>query len=98
MNFSEQRKSLLNRKKKRDRGADKVKELVSNLDCQKDEAMNRTFQSLSAYFKQVFNELVINGSGELITRMDHDESEGMSDESGKNDNEMIDQNNPNVIK
>ena len=53
MNFSEQRKSLLNRKKERDRGADKVKELVSNLDCQKDEAMNRTFQGVSAHFKQV---------------------------------------------
>ena len=43
MNLSEQRKLLLNRKKERIRGADKVKELVSNLDCQKDEAMNRTF-------------------------------------------------------
>ena len=95
MNFSEQRKSLLNRKKKRDRGADKVKELVSNLDCQKDEAMNRTFQGVSAHFKQVFK-LVPNGSGELIMRMAHDEGEGTSDESGKDENEMIDQNNPNV--
>ena len=69
---------------------------MKSLDCQKDEAINRTFRGVSAHFKQVFKELVPNGSGELIMRMAHDEGEGMSDESGKDENEMIDQNNPNV--
>ena len=73
-----------------------MKELVWNLDSQKDEVINRTFRDVSAHFKQDFKELVPNGSGKLITKMAHDEGEGMSDESGEDDNEIIDQNNPNI--
>ena len=51
LNFSEQRELLLKRKEEVDAGADKVKELVENLDRKKDEAINRTFRGVSAHFK-----------------------------------------------
>lgn len=88
LNFSEQRELLLKRKDEVDAGADKVKELVENLDRKKDEAINRTFRGVSAHFKDVFKELVPNGAGELIMRtaLDDDESddneESSDEESG----------------
>lgn len=86
VNFSEQRESLLKRKKELDDGAAKVEELVESLDRQKDEAINRTFRGVSAHFREVFKELVPNGAGELIMRtaMD-DEDDESSDESDKED-------------
>ena len=68
VNFNDQREGLLNRKKDLDRGAQKVEELVESLDRKKDEAINRTFRGVSSHFKDVFKELVPNGSGELIMR------------------------------
>jgi structural maintenance of chromosome 3 (chondroitin sulfate proteoglycan 6) len=81
VNFSEQRESLLKRKEELDRGADKVKELIESLDRQKDEAINRTFRGVSAHFKDVFNELVPNGAGELIMRTSIDNTDTVQDES-----------------
>lgn len=74
VNFSEQREELLGRKVELDKGADKVKELIENLDRQKDEAINRTFRGVSSHFKEVFKELVPNGAGELILRTAVDEA------------------------
>mmetsp|Transcript_23887 Transcript_23887/g.34260 ORF Transcript_23887/g.34260 Transcript_23887/m.34260 type:complete len:1231 (-) Transcript_23887:592-4284(-) len=74
VNFSEQREDLLGRKVELDKGADKVKELIDSLDHQKDEAINRTFRGVSSHFKEVFQELVPNGAGELILRTAMDES------------------------
>ena len=79
VNFSEQRESLLKRKEELDRGAEKVKELIENLDRQKDEAINRTFRGVSKHFKEVFNELVPLGEGELIMRTAMDEGQGEDD-------------------
>jgi structural maintenance of chromosome 3 (chondroitin sulfate proteoglycan 6) len=83
INFSEQRESLLVRKAELDQGAEKVEELVSSLDQQKDEAINRTFRGVSAHFKDVFEELVPNGAGELILRTAMDEA--MEDDANDTD-------------
>jgi structural maintenance of chromosome 3 (chondroitin sulfate proteoglycan 6) len=93
VNFSEQREALMRRKDELDEGADKVKELIESLDRQKDEAINRTFRGVSVHFKDVFKELVPNGSGQLIMKTaiedggetdDEIDSDFSQDESGKN--------------
>lgn len=82
VNFNEQRETLLKRKEEVDKGAKKVKELIESLDRQKDEAINRTFRGVSAHFKDVFNELVPNGAGELImkTSLDEEENDDLDEE------------------
>jgi len=85
VNFSDQRENLIERKKELDTGAVKVKELIESLDKQKDEAINRTFRGVSAHFKDVFQELCPDGSGELIMRTALDED----DEEVNNDNQNM---------
>jgi structural maintenance of chromosome 3 (chondroitin sulfate proteoglycan 6) len=80
VNFSEQREALMRRKEELDEGADKVKELIESLDRQKDEAINRTFRGVSVHFKEVFKELVPNGSGQLIMKTNIDEGDETDDE------------------
>lgn len=92
VSFHEERERLLGRKQDLDQGAEKVQELIENLDRKKDEAINRTFRGVSSHFKDVFKELVPLGEGELIMRTAHEESES-DDESSEMD---IDPNNPNV--
>ena len=70
----------MKRKEEVDQGAEKVKELVENLDRQKDEAINRTFRGVSAHFKDVFKELVPDGAGELIMKTSLDVEEDSDDE------------------
>lgn len=98
VNFSEQRESLLKRKDELDTGAEKVQELINNLDRQKDEAINRTFRGVSSHFKDVFKELVPNGGGELTMKTALDEIETDDNEEtkkgGKKSN--FDPNNPDV--
>eukprot|EP00591_Stephanopyxis_turris_P001553 CAMPEP_0195512374 /NCGR_PEP_ID=MMETSP0794_2-20130614/4351_1 /TAXON_ID=515487 /ORGANISM="Stephanopyxis turris, Strain CCMP 815" /LENGTH=1145 /DNA_ID=CAMNT_0040640147 /DNA_START=40 /DNA_END=3477 /DNA_ORIENTATION=+ len=84
VNFSEQREQLLGRKTELDQGAEKVKELIESLDRQKDEAINRTFRGVSAHFKEVFSELVPNGSGELMLRTAIEEDNESSAEGEEN--------------
>jgi structural maintenance of chromosome 3 (chondroitin sulfate proteoglycan 6) len=89
VNFSEQREQLIERKRELDKGAEKVRELVENLDRKKDEAINRTFRGVSKHFSEVFKELVPFGAGELIIRTSLDVNEGESrdtdDEVGSDD-------------
>lgn len=92
VNFSEQREALTKRKEELDTGAEKVKQLIENLDYQKDEAINRTFRGVSAHFKDVFKELVPNGSGELVMKTALDETrtrkggdQDSSDDGGDDD-------------
>jgi structural maintenance of chromosome 3 (chondroitin sulfate proteoglycan 6) len=107
VNFSEQRESLIKRKEELDQGAAKVKELVESLDRQKDEAINRTFRGVSAHFKDVFKELVPNGSGELIMRTaladEMDDTDGEDESVHSDDSDALpkkkkkfDPNNPDV--
>jgi structural maintenance of chromosome 3 (chondroitin sulfate proteoglycan 6) len=85
LNFSEQRESLLKRKEELDQGAEKVKELIESLDRQKDEAINRTFRGVSVHFKEVFKELLPNGSGQLIMKTSLDETEDETDDEAGSD-------------
>lgn len=104
VNFNEQREALLKRKEELDQGAEKVKELIENLDQQKDEAINRTFRGVSAHFKDVFKELVPNGAGEVIMRTALDETGATDEEQESSDDESgspkkknaLDPNNPDV--
>ena len=86
VNFSEQREGLLTRKEELDVGATKIQELVDSLDKQKDDAINRTFRGVSAHFRDVFQELVPEGSGELVmkTTLDDDEDDDEQDEDDSN--------------
>jgi structural maintenance of chromosome 3 (chondroitin sulfate proteoglycan 6) len=77
--FNESRVQLLERKEELDHGAEKVQELIENLDLKKDEAINRTFRGVSGHFKDVFKELVPNGAGELILRTDLDNDTDATD-------------------
>lgn len=72
VSFSEQRESLIERKEDLDRSAEKVKDLIESLDLQKDEAINRTFRGVSTHFRDVFREIVPNGSAELIMKTSFD--------------------------
>jgi len=110
LNFNEQRETLLKRKDELDQGAEKVKELIVSLDAQKDEAINRTFRGVSAHFKDVFQELVPNGAGELIMRSaalddagagtddeeDSDDDDDDDNESSTKKKKAVDSNNPDV--
>ena len=81
VNFSDTRERLMKRKEELDHGAEKVQELIDNLDQKKDEAINRTFRGVSSHFKDVFSELVPSGAGELIMRTAMDEeAAGVTDE------------------
>jgi len=90
VNFSEQRDALLQRKEELDRGAEKVRELVESLDRRKDEAINRTFRGVSAHFRDVFKELVPNGSGELVMKTALDPGVPENDEVPNNNNPSVD--------
>jgi structural maintenance of chromosome 3 (chondroitin sulfate proteoglycan 6) len=99
VNFNDQRDALLKRKEELDQGAFKIVELVESLDQQKNEAINRTFRGVSAHFKDVFHELVPNGSGELIMRTaieEDDDEEGDGQENAREKQKSIDSDNPDV--
>jgi structural maintenance of chromosome 3 (chondroitin sulfate proteoglycan 6) len=89
VNFSEQRESLLHRKEQLDSDDTKIKELIESLDRKKDEAINRTFRGVSSHFKDVFKELVPNGSGELIMRTALDEGGSQTDEENSSDDSTL---------
>ena len=87
VNFSDTRERLLKRKEELDHGAEKVQELIENLDQKKDEAINRTFRGVSSHFKEVFQELVPSGAGELIMRTAIDEEAADTDEEEEESSE-----------
>ena len=91
VNFSDTRERLMKRKEELDHGAEKVQELIDNLDQKKDEAINRTFRGVSSHFKEVFSELVPSGAGELIMRTAIDEAAGdehVTDGEASSDDDM----------
>ena len=93
VHFNETRVRLLKRKDELDHSAEKVKDLIDNLDQKKDEAINRTFRGVSKHFKDVFKELVPNGAGELIMRTALDSVDGTNDNG--DDGATDDENNSN---
>ncbi|KAG7389662.1 Structural maintenance of chromosomes protein 3 [Phytophthora boehmeriae] len=66
MSFSEQRTTLLDRKKEIDDAYNSIKDLIDVLDKQKDEAIFRTFKGVAGFFSEVFRELVPTGEGKMI--------------------------------
>ena len=65
-NFNQQRQQFLERYELIESDKNKIYELISGLDQQKEETIWRTFQDVSRHFTDVFHELVPNGSGSLI--------------------------------
>lgn len=70
--FTKQRDELLQRREEMDESAQSIKELIETLDQRKDEAIERTFKQVSAYFEDVFEQLVPAGKGQLIMQKKQD--------------------------
>jgi structural maintenance of chromosome 3 (chondroitin sulfate proteoglycan 6) len=66
VNFTEQKEVLNSRKQDLDAGEKAIAELVTTLDRQKDEAIERTFKGVAKYFSQTFSELTGGGTATLI--------------------------------
>jgi structural maintenance of chromosome 3 (chondroitin sulfate proteoglycan 6) len=66
MTFSDQREQLLQRKGELDGGETAIRQLIEVLDQRKDEAIERTFKQVQAYFEEIFSELVPGGKAKLI--------------------------------
>ena len=66
LSFSDQREKLLKRKSELDEGQVSILELIRHLDTQKDQDILRTFKGVARNFREVFQELVPQGKGELV--------------------------------
>lgn len=92
VSFSEQRDALTGRKDNQDSADASIQTLITVLDNQKDEAIERTFKQVSKYFKEVFSELVPSGEAELVMqkRMDMpdlDDEAGPADDASEEEEE-----------
>ncbi|KAI8824993.1 putative chromosome segregation protein SudA [Fimicolochytrium jonesii] len=87
VNFTKQRDSLEKRKDELDSSAGAIEELISNLDQRKDEAIQRTFTQVAAFFKDVWSKLVPGGNGELIMLRRADGSSQTQDEAPSEEEE-----------
>ncbi|XP_013614416.1 PREDICTED: structural maintenance of chromosomes protein 3-like [Brassica oleracea var. oleracea] len=83
VNFTEQREELQKRKTELDAGDEKIKELITVLDQQKDESIERTYKMVSFHFREIFSQLVQGGHGHLVMMKkttkkdrDHDDEDG----------------------
>jgi structural maintenance of chromosome 3 (chondroitin sulfate proteoglycan 6) len=83
LSFNEQRETLLKKKQEMKNDTEAIHTLIESLDLQKDEAINRTFTSVSKHFSDVFQELVPNGYGKLIMKTAIDEEMEESENKGK---------------
>lgn len=75
LSFNEQRESLLQRKQEMDKDTESITRLIQSLDEQKDDAIIKTFNSISEHFSDVFAELVPGGSGKLVLKKAESASE-----------------------
>ncbi|XP_022912891.1 structural maintenance of chromosomes protein 3 [Onthophagus taurus] len=66
--FSDQKEKLHKRKEELDRGDEKIKELLNNLEQKKMEAIQFTFRQVSKYFREVFKKLVPVGRAKLVMK------------------------------
>lgn len=60
------RDDVVARQGEMDTSAESIQELIENLDRQKDQAIERTFQTVSQHFEEIFEKLVPAGRGRLI--------------------------------
>mmetsp|Transcript_30826 Transcript_30826/g.67303 ORF Transcript_30826/g.67303 Transcript_30826/m.67303 type:complete len:1195 (-) Transcript_30826:298-3882(-) len=66
LQFTEQREDLNRRQAEVEKSKDKIRELIEGLDRKKDEDIERTFRGVAMHFKEIFNEIVVKGKGELV--------------------------------
>ncbi|XP_009133908.1 structural maintenance of chromosomes protein 3 isoform X2 [Brassica rapa] len=83
VNFTEQREELQKRKAELDAGDEKIKELITVLDQQQDESIERTYKMISFHFREIFSQFVQGGHGHLVMLKktkkkdrDHDDEDG----------------------
>nr|VDC80666.1 unnamed protein product [Brassica rapa] len=86
VNFTEQQEELQKRKAELDAGDEKIKELITVLDQQKDESIERTYKMVSFHFREIFSQLVQGGHVYIVkwvTKImwtsqdrDHDDEDG----------------------
>eukprot|EP00899_Mesostigma_viride_P022420 jgi/Mesvir1/3362/Mv04256-RA.1 len=81
VNFTEQREELIKRQVELDKGDEKIRELISVLDLRKDEAIERTFKGVAKHFREIFAELVPNGTGSLVMQKKRLAEEGEAEEA-----------------
>ncbi|GAB7328029.1 hypothetical protein MBLNU13_g00080t1 [Cladosporium sp. NU13] len=72
--FEKQRDMLENRRKELGTSDGSIHELISHLDLQKDEAIERTFRQVSKEFARIFEKLVPAGRGRLIIQKRQDKA------------------------
>ncbi|KAL6760778.1 RecF/RecN/SMC [Haematococcus lacustris] len=85
--FQEQGEELGRRKAELDTSAAKIQELVRALDGRKDEAIERTFKGAAKHFREVFQELVPGGRGELVMQKRHPGAAAAAADAGDDDGE-----------
>lgn len=64
--FTQQRDQLNERKEELDKSAEAINDLIKVLDQRKDEAIDRTFNTVRKYFAETFEKLEPKGRGQLI--------------------------------
>ncbi|KAI9183999.1 Structural maintenance of chromosomes protein 3 [Blastocladiella emersonii ATCC 22665] len=98
-NFTKQQDVLVARKRELDESEQSIRNLITSLDRNKDEAIQRTFGQVSANFEQVFEELVPAGRGRLVmmrapsaakSQARDDDDEELSDEEEESDEDAMD--------
>ncbi|KAM0705819.1 hypothetical protein Q7P35_007179 [Cladosporium inversicolor] len=82
--FEKQRDMLESRRKELGTSDGSIHELISHLDLQKDEAIERTFRQVSKEFARIFEELVPAGRGRLIIQKRQDKA-ARGEESDEDD-------------
>lgn len=86
-NFTNQRETLIKRRKELDSSQESIEELVNVLDQRKDEAIERTFKQVSKEFAQIFERLVPAGRGRLVIQRKtdrHAQEDESDDDRGDN--------------
>ena len=64
--FTQQRDQLNERKEELDKSAEAINDLIKVLDQRKDEAIDRTFNTVRKFFAETFEKLEPKGRGQLI--------------------------------
>ena len=81
--FDTQRKSLLERRDKLERGRESIQDLMRVLDERKDNTINRTFKDVQGHFQDVFKEIVPDGQASLIMEYNNTQDATGSNTSGQ---------------
>lgn len=91
--FTQQRDQLNERKEELDKSAEAINDLIKVLDQRKDEAIDRTFNTVRKYFAETFEKLEPKGRGQLIMlrRADNEEPEDEDDDDEERGTSKIDQ-------